>query len=104
MRTKIHVRANKGIRMEVFARCAARPVAGGKVKLNRRRSYANMSSQIVDPITFARTAPEQRCAHCCGMLLARVNSNRKEAGRPTFTDIRQWAAHVITKHGQEAQA
>lgn len=77
---KTHLAANKGISRALFAVCASRTTGRGTVVNNSRRTYAFMSSEIVDFAGFKATPAADRCAHCVDIGLQRRNRVRREKG------------------------
>lgn len=79
---KTHLAANKGINRALFAVCASRMTASGKVNNNSRRTYAYMASEIVRFEAFKATPAAERCAHCVDMAVAHRNRQRHDKGLP----------------------
>lgn len=79
---KVHLIANKGLDGRApFARCAARSMGGGKVRLNSRTTYAMMGSKLVRWDEFKATPAADRCAHCQNEAMTIINRKRKVEGK-----------------------
>jgi cellulase/cellobiase CelA1 len=90
---KTHLRINKLTGINAPIAVCSGFAKNGKIRLNNRNTYADMTSPIVGLTEFVATEEKQRCVHCVTEGLNWRNRQRKAKGFPPISWIGdKWSA------------